>query len=410
MNTKINADSGKEKFRLKKLFVLPAFVFFESWIKDGSIIVELKRTWKTTGQCPKCGKKRRKCIEKFRRKVKDMDIEGVPCFVEFEYFRISCSCGYRGIEQIPICGKYSRCTYRLEKHVVMLCQVMTIKDAAKETGLDWITVKNIDKNEAKKYVESLDKANPTQIGIDEIAYTKGHNYLTVVRDVEKKKVIWVGKGRKKEDIGEFFRKLGEERSKRIELAVMDMWDPYIASVKESTNAEIVFDKFHVAKKINEALDNVRKREFAESNEEDKKLMKKKRFLILKKNENLEDEKKEELNELMDKNKNLYAAYLLKEHILDIMNDKRPDVALRRCGVWFKNVLNSGIKELVKVSNTMKAYWYGIENYFKYQITNAGSEGFNNKINVIKRRAYGFRDLEYFTYKIIQLCGNSSKNP
>ncbi len=407
MNNKINANSSKEIFRLKKLFAFPAFLFLESWVRDGSIIVELKRTWKTTGQCPECGKKRRKHIEKFRRKVKDMDIGGVPCFIEFEYFRISCSCGYKGIEKLSICNKYSRCTYRLEQHVVILCQAMTIKDVAKETGLDWITVKNIDKSEAKKYVDFSDKATPTRIGIDEIAYTKGHNYLTVVRDVDKRKVIWVGKGRKKETLDEFFRKLGEDRSKRIELAVMDMWDPYIASVKENTNAKIVFDKFHVAKKINEAMDNVRKREFAESDEDDKKLMKKKRFLILKRNENLEDEKREELNELMDKNQNLYAAYLLKEHILDIMNEKRPDVALRRSGVWFKNVLDSGIKELIKVSETIKTYWYGIKNYFKYQITNAGSEGFNNKINVIKRRAYGFRDLEYFAYKIIQVCGNSS---
>lgn len=404
----LNDNSGKEIFRFKDLFVFPAFRFLQSWFKDGSITVELKRTWKTTGQCPKCGKKRRKCIGRFRRRIRDMDIGGVPCFIEFDCFRISCSCGYREMEQLPFCNKYSRCTRRLEKHVVMLCQVMTIKDAAKETGLDWITVKNIDKNEAKKYVDSLDRANPTRIGVDEIAYTKGHNYLTVVRDVDKRKVIHVGKGRKKETLDEFFRKLGEERSKRIELAVMDMWDPYIASVKENTNAEIVFDKFHVAKKINEAMDNVRKREFAESDKDDRKLMKKKRFLILKRNENLEDEKREELNELMDKNQNLYAAYLLKEHMLDIMDEKRPDVALRRCGVWFRNVLNSGIKEFVKVSSTMKTYWDGIKNYFKYQITNAGSEGFNNKINVIKRRAYGFRDIEYFTYKIIQLCGNSSK--
>ncbi len=287
---------------------------------------------------------------------------------------------------------------------------MTIKDAAKETGLDLETVKSIDKNEAKKYVESLDTADPTRIWVDEIAYAKGHNYLTVVRDVDKRKVIWVGKTRKKETLDEFFKKLGEERSKRINLAVMDMWDPYIASTKENTNAEIVFDKFHVAKKINEALDKVRKREFAESNKEDKKSMKKKRFLILKRNENLEDEKKEELKTLMDKNQNLYTAYLLKEHMLDIMDDKRADVALRRCGIWFKNVLKSGFKEFIKVANTMKKYWYGIKNYFKYRITNAGSEGFNNKINVIKRRAYGFRDLDYFIYKIIQLCGISPNNP
>ncbi len=104
------------------------------------------------------------------------------------------------------------------------------------------------------------------------------------------------------------------------------------------------------------------------------------------------------------NQNIKTAI---KHMLDIMDEKRPDVALRRCGVWFKNVMDSGIKEFVKVSCTMKTYWDGIKNYFKYQVTNAGSEGFNNKINVIKRRAYGFGDIEYFACKIIQSCGNSS---
>jgi len=107
---------------------------------------------------------------------------------------------------------------------------------------------------------------------------------------------------------------------------------------------------------------------------------------------------------MSKNKTLYKAYLLKEQILDIMDEANDKKANRRFAKWFKNVDLSQISQFTKVAKTLQNYSYGIVNYFKHKVTNAGSEGFNTKINVIKRRAYGFRDVEYFMYKIIQLCG------
>ena len=284
---------------------------------------------------------------------------------------------------------------------------MTIKDVAKETGLHWETVKNIDKREAQKYVMNLSEVSPTRIGVDEIAYEKGHKYLTIVRDVDLGKVIWVEQDRKKETFDKFFQELGKEKSMNISIAAMDMWDPFIASVKENTNAEIVFDKFHIAKHINEAVDKTRKQEFAKADDEERKLMKKKRFLILSRKKNLTRAKKESLKDLMTKNDTLYKAYLLKEQILDIMDEEDENKALKRFAKWFYNILLSQLPHFAGVAKMLQKYSYGILNYFKHKITNAASEGFNTKINVIKRRAYGFRDLEYFRLKIIQLCGVST---
>lgn len=391
------------KFRLKELFVFSGFKFFESFAEKDSVLVELKRT-KKTGKCPKCGVRCNRITERYTKRVRDLDIANIRCYVEFPYFKINCRCGFRGYETLDFVDRYSRFTKRFEEKVAILCKVMTLSDVANEMMLGWETVKNIDKKEAKKYMTELSEVSPKRIGVDEIAYEKGQKYLTVVRDVDIGKVIWVAKGRKVETLDKFFTELGEDKSKSMNVAVIDMWDPYIKSItKNAPQAEIVFDKFHVAKKVNDAVDKIRKKEFANADPEQKKIMKKKRFLVLRRNKNLDSEQKENLDQLMENNNVLYKAYLLKEQILDILDSDDTD----RLSKWFSNVAESGFDEFAKVVKTMKRYLYGIMNYFKHKITNAASEAFNTKINVIKRRAYGFRDLEYFMLKIIQLCGTKS---
>jgi len=106
---------------------------------------------------------------------------------------------------------------------------------------------------------------------------------------------------------------------------------------------------------------------------------------------------------MEQNKNLYESYLLKEQALNIFERKQRNVALRKLNNWKKNVHESKIIEFQKLLKTLERYWYGIENYFTHHVTNGASEGYNNKINIIKRRAYGFKDIEYFKLKILQSC-------
>ncbi len=363
--------------------------------------VYLKRTRKT-GICPVCKKERRKVSEICLRTVRDLDVSGKKCYLRFESYHINCSCGYKGMEQLAFIEKYDRYTKRFSEFVALLCQKMSLSDVAKITKINWKTAKRIDKEKLKELVTDLKTISPKRIGVDEIAYEKGHKYLTIVRDLDCG-VIWVGKDRKKETLDEFFKELGKEKSKDIYVAVIDMWDPYIKSIQENTNAEIVFDKFHVAKKINEVVDKVRKKEFAKADDEERKLMKHKRFLILSRQEKLNEEDKESLNNLMKLNNTLYVTYLLKEQGLDIFSEENQQTAIERLERWMENVAKAGIKEFEETIKTIIRYFYGIINYFKYKITNSASEGYNTKITVIKRRAYGFRDLEYFKLKILQSC-------
>lgn len=398
---------SNQRFRLRDLYSFSGYKFCDSFVDNDSILIVLKRTGKT-GKCPVCGKRCRDIHKKRKRRIRDLDLAGSRAYVWFSYFDIVCSCGYEGVEELDFVESYSRFTKRFEEKVITFCEVMCIKDVAKELRVGWETVKNIDKRNARKYVADLEYVSPKQIGVDEIAYEKGHKYLTVVRDVDLEKVIWVGKGRKRETLDLFFKELGIEKSWNIHVAVCDMWDAYISSIQANTNASIVFDKFHIAKVVNEAVDKVRRKEFAKADLQERKNMKHKRFLILSRQKNLKSEKTEQLNQLLEQNNTLYESYILKEQILDILDSEKQGAKIR-LNTWLKNVFSTGIDQLQQVAKRICNYLYGIYNYFDHKITNAQSEGFNNKINIIKRRAYGFKDIEYFKLKILQTCRKNPQN-
>jgi transposase len=390
---------GKEA--LKELYNFEGFCFNDI-LKEKSMVIIKQKKKLTTGTCPICNKKKRKVIEIRERLIRDENISRKKCFILLKTYRIICKGCYRGMEKLDFILPGERFTEKFANHIYELCEKMTLKDAAKECMINWRTAKRIDKKKLKERFKDLKRVSPKRIGIDEIAHEKGHKYLTIVRDLDKG-VIWVGIGRKKETLDEFFKELGEKKCKNIYVAVIDMWDPYIKSIKENTNADIIFDKFHVAKKINEVVDEIRKKEFSKASKEERINMKHKRFLLLYRNKNLDKEQKKNLNELMKQNKKLYESYLLKEQILGIFDRRQENIALERLKSWEKNVKKVKIGEFSKLLKTLKRYKYGIENYFRHHVTNGASEGYNNKINIIKRRAYGFKDLEYFKLKILQSC-------
>jgi len=386
----------------RKLFDFRGYKLCEV-VEDKHCITLFLDCTRKTGDCPACSRRCSNIESTYKRRIRDLDVGVRKCFIVFRERKIRCSCGYRGLEKLGFVDRYSLYTKRFEDYVSRLCQLMSLKDVAEVAGINWKAAKRIDKKYLSKLVAGLESITPTMLGVDEISYQKGHKYLTVVRDLTPRGVIWVGISRKKETLSKFFNELGKEKCRKIKVVVLDMWDPYIASVKENTDAEIVFDKFHIAKKITEALDKVRRQEFAKADPELKKKFKKKRFVILKRGKRLDKRNQETLRDLMKENEKLYQAYLLKEQVLDIFDEEDEKTALKRLDKWFENVEKAGLEQFKAVVKTIRSYFYGIMNYFKHRLTNAASEAFNNKINVIKRRAYGFQDLEYFMLKILQSC-------
>lgn len=389
---------------IRSIYSFLGFILHDYTEIDNSVLIYLKRIHKTT-KCPKCNRRVRLNSGYYDRTIRDLNLSYKQAYVNFKEYKIKCKCGYNNYEKFDFVRSYSRYTIRFEDYIALLCEKMSLSDVSRVMDIDWKTAKEIDKLYIKKKIVPLDNIYPTKLGIDEIAYKKGHKYLTIVRDMVLGKVIWIGLNRKEETLDRFFNELGKDKSKDIEIIVVDMWDPYIASIKKNCQmVDVVIDRFHLMKIINDTIDKIRKKEFAKADDKERKNMMHKRFLILARSKNLKPEQRDNLEFMMKRNKKLYKAYLLKEEIGDIFDEEDENVAYWRLIDWIENVKKSKIEELIKCLKTIRKYFYGIYNYFRYKVTNAGSEGLNNKINVIKRRAYGFSDLEYFTLKIFQSCG------
>lgn len=238
--------------------------------------------------------------------------------------------------------------------------------------------------------------------IDEIAVKKGHQYMTVVLDDDTGRVVWMGKDRQIATLDEFFKNMPETARQAIEAVAIDMWEPYIQSVKRRRpQAAIVFDLFHVVKSFNRVIDEIRNEEYRKADPFGRKTLKGVKYLFLKNWGNLKRKQKTQLNEILERNARLNTVYWLKDflaHLWDYHIRGRAEGALAEwCGV----ARQDGHRALVRFAATLERYPYGIINHCKHRMHTSKLEGVNNKIKVIKRNAYGFHDLDYFALKVKQ---------
>jgi transposase len=295
-----------------------------------------------------------------------------------------------------------RVTTRLARYIYDLCKVLTVKEVAENLGLDRKTVKEIDKTVLEEKFGTTDYSGLRVLAIDEISIRKGHNYLTIVLDYETGRVVWIGRGRDKETLTPFFAEMAPEQRVKIKAVALDMWDPYINSLRRwCPQAKMVFDLFHVVKKFNRSIDVVRNREYREASESDKRVIKGSKYLLLKNEENLKPEEATKLGKLLNLNENLSTMYILKDSLKELWACRSRDQALTALVEWCRIAEESEIPEAKSFATRLCRHCYGILNHSEYPISNARLEGTNNKIKVIKRRSYGFHDIKYFALKIKQ---------
>jgi transposase len=242
------------------------------------------------------------------------------------------------------------------------------------------------------------------IGIDEISIRKGHTYRIVVSDLIRARPIWFGGADRSEaSMARFYDWLGPKKSHGIRLAVMDMWRPFRnATNARAPQAGILFDKFHVMRHLGEALDTVRKREYARVSGKDRRFIKGQKYTLLSKRENLTLEGRQSLKRLLSANKRLNTAYLLKESFAQLWSYEREGWARRFFENWRASLKWQRLKPYEKFAEMIDRHWDGIAAYCKPEnkVSLGFVEGLNNKIRVIQRRAYGLRDEEYLRLKIL----------
>jgi len=294
-----------------------------------------------------------------------------------------------------------RWTKALGRYVLDLMNHMTIEDVARHLGMSWDTVKDIHIRALRAKFKSRRINHLRRLGVDEIAVHKGHRYLTVVVDLDSGQVVWVAEGRETSSFEPFLKRLKRVRAP-IEAIAMDMWPAYIrATMNCYSHRVIVFDRYHVISDYNKMLDELRRQEVAEASEIDKQAYIGVRYLLLRGAEKIADGStaKSRLSRLLELNQNLNKAYILKEELRDFWTCLTREQAQECLDSWISKAWASGIRLLTKFANKLAAHRTGILNYFDHRVTTGKVEGINNKIKVLKRKAYGFRDLEYFKLRI-----------
>lgn len=334
------------------------------------------------------------------RQVRDMNVFDVATMIRYRYRKVRCRrCGIV-VEDLGLVDSHVRMTRRLVRHILDLCTVMTIKEIAGHLNLDWKTVKALHKDAlTQKYAEK-DIGHPALLAIDEIAVKKRHRYLTVIINWETGEVLYVGKGRRAETVKKFFTSLTEQQRTAIRAVAMDMWDPYINAVKGSCpQAAVVFDQFHVISAFGRVINRVRNDEYAQASREDKEVMKGSKYLLLKNKSNLRDEEKPRLKTLLKLNEAITTVYILKDSLKKLWRYSYPKSCENFLQQWCAMARESGISALIKFAKMLTRFSYGIINHCRYAIHTSRLEGINNKIKVIKRKAFGFHDEEYFSLVI-----------
>lgn len=369
------------------------------------IWVELRPCPERVKRCSGCQQDVAAVHDTEERWIRDLPILGTPVQLLVHRCRLACPrCGPK-LEHLDWLARYQRVTRRLAESVARLARVLPLQHVADFFGLHWGTVKEIDQRYLEETLGAVDLANVEVIALDEFAIQKGHRYATVFVEPRRKEVIWVCRGRGREDIRPFFAALGAQGRARLKAAVMDMSEAFAEEVRsQCPQAEIVYDLFHVVVKYGrEVVDRVRVDE-ANRLRQDKParaVVKGARWLLLRNRENIGKKDRVRLTELLAANRALATVYVLKDDLKRLWNYTYEGAAKRFWNEWYDRAMRSRIEPLKKFARNLRMKLGGILAHCRWPLHTSLLEGINNKIKVIKRAAYGFRDDDYFFLKIRQ---------
>lgn len=330
------------------------------------------------------------------RRFEFVPLWGFLVYLLYRMRRVDCrTCGVR-VEEVPwAIGKH-----QLTKAYMLFLAHWARKLSWKETAIafrsTWDKVFDSVKHVVEWGLEHRDLGDISAIGVDEIQYSKGHKYLTLVYQIEAgcTRLLWIGKDRTVKSFEQFFDLIGKDLCEGIEFVCSDMWKPYLRVIRQRcTNALNILDRFHIVAKMNEALDDVRAAEARKlAQDGHKPILKKSRWCVLKRKNNLTRDQRFRLRDLLRYNLKTVRAYLLKEDFHQFWEYNSPTWAAKFLDDWCQQVMRSRIEPMKKVAKTLRKHRELILNYFraKKQLSSGVVEGLNNKAKLTMRKSYGFR--------------------
>jgi transposase len=320
---------------------------------------------------------------------------------------IHCPTHGRIQEEIPWALAYSRITYRLEWRLCALCQIMTQKAAAEMLKMPSSTLSDLLHRIINRVRDGHKIRGLVTLGVDEISFLKGHKYATLVYDLDRSRVLWVGLGKGRETIDRFFKEcLSKGQRARIRWASCDMSRAYTEAIKyHCPNATLVIDRFHVVKALNEAADEVRKDEWRALDAHGRKAIKGLRWLLSMHSRNRSKGQSRFLNSLRNSNRRIHRAWVLKDEFEHFWNYRYRASAEKFLKRWITAALRSRIPSLRRFVGTLRNHFENILAFIDRNLTNAVGEGLNRIVKLVKNRASGYRNLDNFADMIYLTVGD-----
>ena len=327
------------------------------------------------------------------------------------HIQVCSNCGARGREPIPFADGKARFLRTLNRLIVDLCGITTMKYVAQYLGVGWDLVKDVFKAHLEKLHRRRQLRQVRYLAVDEFATHKGHRYMTVAVDLETGEILHAHEGKDAAALIPFLQRL-KRAGVPLKAVAMDMSDAYSKAVREvyGDAVDVVHDTFHVVALASKAIDDTRKDMVRELQGEERKAIKGTRFLLLKGLESLKESSMSRLMALMELNEPLYKAYLLKEDLRMFWSLPDAEAGKAFLDEWTAEARALGNRHFMRLADTLDSHRPGLLAYFKHRISTGPLEGLNNKIKVLKRQAYGYRDMAFFKLRLYFLHETSVLMP
>lgn len=372
--------------------------------------IEIRARQSSKAVCSCCGRKSPGYDLLPPRRFEFVPLWGIPVFFLYAMRRVDCPrCGVK-VEKVPWAEGKNHLTTTYAWFLARWARRLSWKEVGEVFQTSWDNVFRSVKMAVAWGLAHRDLESVTAIGIDEIAYKKGHKYLTLVYQIDAgcRRLLWIGKERTQKTLRQFFKEFGAERTARLRFVCSDMWKPYLRVVAEMAGEALhILDRFHIMAQMNKALDKVRAQETRELKAKgEQPVLARSRWCILKRPKNLTDKQSVKLKELLACNLKTIRAYLLKEDFQRFWQYQRAAWAARFLDDWCRRTMRSRIQPMKQMAKTLRTHRELLLNWFRAreQIALGAVEGLNNKAKVTSRKAYGYRSFEVLKIALYHTLG------
>lgn len=376
-----------------------------------AVVIDIRARKNSMAVCSLCGRRRAGYDRLESRLYEYVPLWGIQVFFRYSPRRVACSEDGVVVESVPWASGKDRLTSTYKVFLARWAKRLSWKETAQIFKSSWESVFRAVKYVVDYGLVHRDLNNIKQIGVDEIQVLRGHQYLTLVYqlDKHKRRLLWSGPKRKAKTLLKFFRQFGKERCLQLQFVCSDMWAPYLKVIKKKAPGALnVLDRFHIMKKFNEAIDEVRRQEVKSLKDRgEENILVRGRWLLLKKAARLTEKQVVRLKHLLKSNLNSVRAYLMREDFQRFWEYKTSVWADQFLEDWMQRTMYSKITPMKKVAKMLRSHKALILNWFRAggELSSGAIEGFNLKAKLTMRKAYGFRSMDNLQIALYHTLGD-----